>query len=96
MSSWREPYFTDGNGREWHVYDCVPKGRSHRVTVLQLGDPAAELRIFVTRNRTRVRYRFHQDDPRAPSAELLEAQLRLAKSGEAWANTFQPTRRARR
>ncbi len=91
--TWREPYFTDAAGREWHVYDCV---RSQGLREVSLGSPSAEFRVFVARDRTKLVYQFDASDAREPTAERLERQLKLAKSREAWASAYQPVRRARR
>jgi hypothetical protein len=91
---WREPYFTDAAGREWHVYDCVLRGRTHRP--VKLMSPQARYRVFVAEDRTRMIHEFGDGEPRALEAEHLERQLRLAKTREAWAATFRPARSARR
>ncbi len=92
--AWREPYFTDAEGREWHVYDTVLRGGRHRA--LKLASPKATSRLFVAEDRTRMVHVFGQGEPRDLEVAHLERQLRLAKTTAAWAATFQPARRARR
>ena len=91
--TWREPYFTDGDGREWHVYDCVLRGRTHRA--VKLASAQARYRVFVAEDRTRMIHEFGDGEPRELDATHLERQLRLAKSRDAWAAAFRPVRRAR-
>ena len=93
-SHWREPYFTDADGREWHVYDTVLRGGRHRPRAL--GSPTATHRVFVAEDRTRMMHLFGQGEPRDLEVAHLERQLRLAKAGAAWAGSFQPLRRTRR
>jgi hypothetical protein len=93
-ASWREPYFTDADGREWHVYDCVKS--DGRLRARKLASRRATVRVFVAEDRTRLVYAFNDGEPREPDARALEYQLKAAKNHEAWANTFQPVRRARR
>ena len=92
-SLWREPYFTDRAGREWHVYDVAR--RNGRLRRLALRSPLATTRVFVAEDRTQLVYAFGEGEPRETDAAALEHQLRAAKSRESWANTFQPARRAR-
>jgi hypothetical protein len=93
-TDWREPYFTDGDGREWHVYDCVKS--DGRLRARKLASRRATVRVFVAEDRTRLVYAFNDGEPRELDARALEYQLKAAKNHEAWANTFQPVRRARR
>ncbi len=93
-SAWREPYFTDAAGREWHVYDCVLRGRTHRA--VKLASAQARYRVFVAEDRTRMIHEFGDGEPRELDAAHLERQLRLATSRDAWAETFRPVRRGRR
>lgn len=93
-SVWREPYFTDGDGREWHVYDCVRSDGRYRAR--KLASRRATVRVFVAEDRTRLVYRFNDGEPRELGVQQLEYQLRTAKHHEAWAGTFQPVRRGRR
>ena len=103
--------FTDAEGRRWKVYDwSVISGHRYKRSPGEqcaeyrgfLAESSGERRV----------YRFPTESaPRLCSAVLLSRQLaeahvlekatperqaKLAKVREAWAGTFQPTRRARR
>jgi hypothetical protein len=92
MTSWREPYFTDASGREWHVYDTVVRGRTHRA--VKYASPRATYRVFVAEDRTRMIYQFGDGEPRELDAAHLERKLKQARTRDAWAQAFRPTRRA--
>jgi hypothetical protein len=94
MTLWREPYFTDAAGREWHVYDCVVRGRVHRA--VKFSSPQARCRVFVAEDRTRMVYTFGDGEPRELDVKHLERQLKQAVTREAWAQAYRPVRRARR
>jgi hypothetical protein len=94
MPAWREPYFTDVAGREWHVYDCVVHGRTHRA--VKHTSPQAQCRVFVAEDRTRMVYTFDDGEPRELEVAHLARQLRDAKTREAWAQALRPVRRSRR
>jgi hypothetical protein len=94
MTSWREPYFTDADGHEWHVYDVVRL--DGRIRQLELGDIAARQRVFVAPDGRQVVHVFAPGERRDCGPQLLSEQLRLAKARAAWNGTFQPMRRARR
>jgi hypothetical protein len=102
--------FTDHEGRRWKVYDwSVISGHKCRRSP---GEQCAEYRGFLDEATGERRvYRFPTESaPRLCSTVLLSQQLdaahvlereldrqgKLAKAREAWANTFQPTRRVRR
>jgi hypothetical protein len=91
VSIWREPYFTDEAGRDWHVYDCVARGRSHRA--VKYASLHARYRVFVAEDRTRMVYEFGDDEPRELDAPQLERQLKQAVTRDAWARTLRPVRR---
>jgi hypothetical protein len=91
---WREPYFTDAAGREWHVYDCVVRGRSHRAVKYE--SPQASCRVFVAEDRTRMVYEFGDGEPRDLEVGHLARQLKDAKTRDAWAQTLRPKRRPTR
>jgi hypothetical protein len=93
QGTWREPYFADADGREWHVYDTakVKAGRKD----MGLGSPDATHRVFVAADRTELVCTLGADR-REITAELLARQLKEAKTSAAWARTFHPVRRARR
>jgi hypothetical protein len=91
VSIWREPYFTDASGRDWHVYDCVARGRSHRAVKYE--SPQARYRVFVAEDRTRMVYEFGDDEPRSLEAPHLERQLKQAITRDAWAKTLRRVRR---
>jgi len=84
MATWPEPYVTDGDGREWHVYDVARV--SGRIRRLEPGGPEATRRIFVAEDRRQAAQAVGAGEPRERTAELLERQLRLALSAAAWSN----------
>jgi hypothetical protein len=92
-TAWREPYFTDAAGREWHVYDTVLRGRTHRA--VKYSSPAATFRVFVAEDRTRMMYEFGDGEPRELDVAHLERQLRQARTRDAWAQAYRPLRKAR-
>jgi hypothetical protein len=94
VSIWREPYFTDGDGREWHVYDCVRSAGRYRAR--KLASRRATVRVFVAEDRTRLVYTFNDGEPREIDARALEYQLKAAKNREVPATPYQPVGRARR
>lgn len=93
-ATWREPYFNDAAGREWHVYDCVLRGRTHRA--VKYTSPQARFRVFVAEDRTRMIYEFGDGEPRELDPAHLERQLSQAIARDEWAKTVRPNRRARR
>jgi hypothetical protein len=94
VTNWREPYFTDAAGREWHVYDCVLRGGTHRA--VKYASPRATFRVFVAEDRTRMIYTFGDGEPRELDAAHLARQLKQAHTREAWAQAFKPRRRPTR
>jgi len=93
-SHWLAPYFTDSDGREWHVYDCVRSAGRYRAR--KLASRRATVRVFVAEDRTRLVYPFNDGEPRELGVRQLEYQLKAAKQRELSANTFQPMRRSTR
>lgn len=93
-AAWREPYFTDAAGREWHVYDTVVRDGRHRSLVY--GSPRATSRVFVAEDRARMIYTFGDGEPRELDVKHLERQLKQSVTREAWAQASRPVRRARR
>jgi hypothetical protein len=63
VAGW-EPYFTDADGREWHVYDVTRIDGHVHVRQRELGSPAAIQRVFVAPDRRQVVHTFDRTERR--------------------------------
>jgi hypothetical protein len=68
--------YLDVEGVSYRVHDTTFSQRKH--TIVPLGDPRAQFRMFVTKDGAQRSYRFTRTDAHGVTEEFLVRQLRAA------------------